>query len=189
MGSCVSTPVVVKPNPKVIKPYIVLSQVNDANNTNIINNKPNITAIELLAYNNALEEKLKLCTLKNTPKKLYNFNKAKIVKVYDGDTFTIVYNDNTGIKEEFLQNRIRLHGIDCCEIKDKDSDKKKKANEAKEFVKKLILNEIVDVEILNGKKVNGKIVNEKYGRLIGRVSFKGQDIATLLLDVVKEYPA
>jgi len=190
MGTCTSTPTA-KPTNPISTPTSKPTVVQHTNNVSafkpshitqeFIDNLPNLTTIELLMYKDAIEEKLRNCTLENTPKKTYKFTKAKVVKVYDGDTFTIVYNDNTGIKEEFIQNKIRLYGIDCCEIKDKDNTAKKKANDAKDFVKKLILNEIVDVEILNGKKVDGKTVNEKYGRLIGRVSFRGQDISTLLL--------
>ena len=165
MGACVSVNTI-KSNNIVKLENIKLAEL-----------KPHYGKIE-----SQLEQKLKLCTLENTPKKQYNFMLAKIIKVYDGDTYTIAYNDTNGVKEEFFQNRIRLYGVNCYELKDDNVNNRKKAIEAREFVKSLILNNIVDVEILNGKKLNGKTINEKYGRLIGKISYKGQDIATLLLE-------
>ena len=51
---------------------------------------------------------------------------AKIIKVYDSDTYIIIYNNTNGVKEEFYQNRIRLYGVNCCELKDDNTNNRKK---------------------------------------------------------------
>jgi hypothetical protein len=106
-------------------------------------------------------------TFKNTPLPTYDFKYAKVIKVYDGDTFWIAAeNDNKIIKYP-----VRLYGCDCSEIKGGSEESKLKAQKAKEFVVNVLLDKIVKIEILNGKKYEGKIIKEKYGRLIAKVSY------------------
>tara|TARA_Y100000816_G_scaffold180229_1_gene130378 strand:+ start:923 stop:1393 length:471 start_codon:yes stop_codon:yes gene_type:complete len=82
---------------------------------------------------------------------------GKVVKVYDGDTITIV-SEIPGLKNSPIYKfSLRLNGIDTPEIKGKDEDEKTAAVAAKEALSKLILNNIVYIK-------NRKI--EKYGRIL-----------------------
>ena len=94
-------------------------------------------------------------------KKVENFippiESGKVVKVYDGDTITIV-SEIPGLKNSPVYKfSLRLNGIDAPEIKGKDEDEKTAAIAAKEALSNLILNEIIYVK-------NKKI--EKYGRIL-----------------------
>ena len=99
-------------------------------------------------------------------------SQCKVIKVYDGDTITI------GQKLPFKNSPIyrfsvRINGIDCPEIKTKDADEKECAQLAKQFVTKLILNEIVTLKNIN---------TEKYGRILADVYYKKNNIKDLLLE-------
>jgi endonuclease YncB( thermonuclease family) len=117
--------------------------------------------------------------------KTYNFTHAKVVKVYDGDTFTIVAYDNDNLH----RFQVRLYGINCEEIKDKNYIIRQKAYAAKQYVENLLLNKVIDIEILNNKIINGKKVKEKYGRLLANVKINGIDPAKELLkkELAREY--
>lgn len=78
--------------------------------------------------------------------------------------------------------RARLYGIDCCEMKDRDLDKKQRAIEAKNFVRNTVLNRIVNIEILNNTYLNGRKVQEKYGRLLVHIKVDGKDLCTTMLE-------
>jgi endonuclease YncB( thermonuclease family) len=120
---------------------------------------------------------LSACNLKNTPEQVYNFTKAKVIKVYDGDTITIaaIYNK---IATKFS---VRIYGVDCDEMKGGTEITKYNARMAKKFVSDLILNKIIDIEVLNGKIINGRKVNEKFGRLLANVKIDGKDLADELI--------
>jgi len=72
---------------------------------------------------------------------------GRVVGVHDGDSFTLLDNDKR-------QYKIRLHGIDCPELKQDFG------NAAKRFTSNLIFNTFVKV-VTNGK--------DRYGRIIGLV--------------------
>jgi micrococcal nuclease len=72
---------------------------------------------------------------------------GKVVGVHDGDTFTLLTKEN-------VQYKVRLHGIDCPELK-QDYGKA-----AKKFTSDLIFNQMVKVE--SNKK-------DRYGRIVGTV--------------------
>ncbi|WP_423149724.1 thermonuclease family protein [Rubrolithibacter danxiaensis] len=72
---------------------------------------------------------------------------GKVVKVADGDTITILIQDNT-------QVRVRLHGIDCPEKKQDFGTK------AKQFTSDLCFSKTVKVEVTDV---------DRYGRSIGIV--------------------
>ena len=89
---------------------------------------------------------------------------GKVVKVYDGDTITIV-SDIPGLKNSPVYKfSIRLNGIDSPEIKGKTEDEKHIAIKARDTLSNMILGEIV---YLKNKK------NEKYGRILCDV-YKGE---------------
>ncbi len=79
---------------------------------------------------------------------------AKVIKVYDGDTFTVEAYPWPGLE---AKASVRLNGVDTPEIRGKCEVEKQKAIEAREFVKGLILGEVVQLE------------NIKYGKYAGRV--------------------
>lgn len=123
-------------------------------------------------------EKIKLsdCTYANTPS--FNFKgkvvTAKCVKVYDGDTITVVF-DMFG---EYYRFNVRMDGYDSPEIKSKEKDpemkalEKKWAREARDFLADMILNKIV---ILTCRDY------DKYGRILGAVSLGDVDINNTML--------
>jgi len=132
-----------------------------------------------------LLENLNKCNIDNTKLITYDFTKAKVLKVYDGDTFTIAgfYNG------DFCKFNVRLYGVNCEEIKGGTPETKKKAQDAKKFVEDMILNKIIDIDILNNKIVDNKRLTEKYGRLLCNVKINGNDLANALLnaDLAKPY--
>ena len=79
---------------------------------------------------------------------------AKVVKVYDGDTFTVEAHPWPGIT---AKASVRVNGVDTPEIRGKCEEEKQKAIAAREFVKWLILGEVVFLQ------------NVKYGKYAGRV--------------------
>jgi endonuclease YncB( thermonuclease family) len=95
-----------------------------------------------------------------------------VVKVYDGDTITIVsklpYDSSPLYKFS-----VRINNIDCPEIKGSKDDEKQCAKIAKQRVSDLILNR--KIELCN-------IGTEKYGRVLADVVIDGQDIGTMLVN-------
>ena len=68
---------------------------------------------------------------------------GKVIKVYDGDTITIV-SDIPGLKDSpFYKFSIRLNGIDTPEIRGKTEDEKLIAIKARDDLSNLILGDIV----------------------------------------------
>jgi endonuclease YncB( thermonuclease family) len=86
-------------------------------------------------------------------------NTGQVIKVYDGDTFTLAghlpYNGSP-----LYRFSVRLSGIDCAEIKGKTEEEKECAIRARKELERLILNKIV---ILKNVK------NEKYGRILADI--------------------
>lgn len=79
---------------------------------------------------------------------------AKVIRVYDGDTFTVEAYPWPGIT---ANTKVRVNGVDTPEIRGKCEAEKQKAVEGRDFVKGLILGEMVFLE------------NVKYGKYAGRV--------------------
>ena len=98
---------------------------------------------------------------------------ARISKVYDGDTVTIVFK----FKGEMIKYSCRIYGIDTPEIRTKDLDEKKRGYEARDFLKSYIDDKIVKIDLLKF---------DKYGRLLGNLYIKvgGQylDVAGLMIN-------
>jgi endonuclease YncB( thermonuclease family) len=89
---------------------------------------------------------------------------GRVIKVYDADTITIA--TKLDIKDEtenpLYRFSVRLNGIDAPEMKGKDitEEEKKAAQEAKQFVAKLVMNKYVTLK---------NVSNEKYGRILADV--------------------
>ena len=79
--------------------------------------------------------------------------RAKVVKVYDGDTIKIVF----PVNKEFFKFTCRLSGIDTPEMKSHDKNEKKYAEFVQKKLSGRILNQLVTVKC-------GKF--DKYGRLL-----------------------
>lgn len=95
-----------------------------------------------------------------------------VVKVYDGDTITIISRLPYS-KSELYKFSVRLSGIDCPEIKGHNIDEKQCALLAKAELEKLILNK--DVTLKNLK-------TEKYGRILADVYLGDLHINKQMLD-------
>lgn len=95
-----------------------------------------------------------------------------VVKVYDGDTITIIsklpYDNSPSYKFT-----VRINNIDCPEIRGSGDDEKQCANIAKQRVSELILNRKIELR---------NIGTEKYGRVLADVLIDGEDIGTLLVN-------
>jgi len=84
---------------------------------------------------------------------------GKVIKVYDGDTFTIVsklpYQDSP-----IYRFSVRLNGIDSPEIKGKTDNEKELARKSRDALSGLIMGKIVTLK---------KTSLEKYGRVLADV--------------------
>lgn len=96
--------------------------------------------------------------LEDTVQYIPNVTEGRVIKVYDGDTITIaskIPND-----EILYRFQVRLSDIDCPEIKTSNNIEKKYAEDARTFLRRLVLNKHV-------RLTNVRL--EKYGRLIANV--------------------
>lgn len=85
---------------------------------------------------------------------------GKVIKVFDGDTIQI-------IKEDYTKVKVRLSGIDSPEYRQSHWKK------AKKYLSSLILTRHVIVEATK---------EDRYGRLIGKVIYKNNDINLKMLE-------
>lgn len=99
---------------------------------------------------------------------------CKCVKVYDGDTITVVGKSNQIYNGQELIYNLRIIGIDTPEVRSKKLKEKKLAIFVRDILKEMILNKMVQVEF-------GKF--GKYGgRTLGNVWIGETNIAKHLLD-------
>jgi hypothetical protein len=132
------------------------------------------------------DEILQSLTLDDVEDLTYDFTKAKVLKVYDGDTITIGAYYDGGYKKF----QVRLYGVDCAEIRGGTQESKDEAKKAKEYVSNLVLNKVVTIDVMNNKIYDGKIVREKFGRLLARITTpNGEDLSDLLVSqgLAKKY--
>jgi len=94
---------------------------------------------------------------------------AKVVKVYDGDTITVVFKH----KDEYNKWNCRIYGIDTPELKTKNPKEKKAAILARDFLKDMILEKIVQIECLDF---------DKYGRLLTNVLYDDKNIIKIMIE-------
>ncbi len=87
---------------------------------------------------------------------------GKVVKVYDGDTITIVATLDFGVYQspQLYKFSVRLNGIDTPELKTKNENEKRLAIIARDELKKQLDNKIVELK---------NVSLEKYGRLLAEV--------------------
>lgn len=101
---------------------------------------------------------------------------AKVVKVYDGDTITVIFHFNG----RFYKWNCRLERIDTPEIKSKHIAEKNSAKHARDFLSDRILNKIVKI------KCN---MFDKYGRLLIELFMDNVNMNDLMISegYAKEY--
>ena len=86
-------------------------------------------------------------------------NTGQVIKVYDGDTFTLAGHlpyDGSPL----YRFSVRLNGIDCAEIKGKTEEEKEYAIRARKELEDLIMDKTVTLK---------NVKNEKYGRILADV--------------------
>ena len=108
---------------------------------------------------------LKQSSVEDIPNELITGRRlAKVIEVYDGDTVTVIL--FCGFRRQKL--KVRIYGLDTPEIRPLKSlsnreDEIKRAEAARDFLKQMVLNKVVVLEIRG---------REKYGRLLSSVYIK-----------------
>lgn len=114
-----------------------------------------------------------------TKNKYEDIPEVRVVSIYDGDTFTVDIPNYPAIIGKRVP--VRIYGIDCPEMRDKDTVKKEAARKAKQRT----------VELLRGAKCVSieRPTRDKYFRILGVVKVDGVNIAEILFKegLAKEY--
>jgi endonuclease YncB( thermonuclease family) len=111
-------------------------------------------------------------TTKRFAPKINSSTFVKVIKVYDGDTITIVakpYKD-----QEVCRFSVRLSGIDTPEIKGGTALEKSAALYVQSKLSVLLLEKIIEIDCVN---------HDKYGRLLADVWIKDLHVNKWLLDM------
>jgi micrococcal nuclease len=94
--------------------------------------------------------------------------RAKVVHVYDGDTVHLVF--------EFLGQMFKWHTriahVDTPELKTKNQEEKKMGYEARDKLRELIDNKLVDIVCLDF---------DKYGRVLAEITYNGDRVDEWLI--------
>lgn len=122
---------------------------------------------------NSQKELIKKYTINSTTKFIPDIRYGKVVKVYDGDTITIIAPVLNSSSHSIHKFSIRLLGIDCPEIKTKNSQEKKIA---------IIARELLESKILDKYIYLNNISYDKYGRILAEVYYDGQNMCDFMLD-------
>ena len=108
----------------------------------------------------------------------YGEIQCKVVSVYDGDTFFVDIPGWPPIIGKRIS--VRVYGIDTPEMRSKDDELKRAAQECQEYGSKLLK---------SSKKVTLKnLRRDKYFRLLADVEFDGKDYARHMLDMKYAVP-
>lgn len=96
--------------------------------------------------------------------------RAKVVDVYDGDTITLAFVFNGAM----YHKRCRVKGVDCAEIRTRNSNEKRAGMLAKERTHSLVYSKIIQAEFDSR--------NDKFGRLLARIRLlDGRYLDTILI--------
>lgn len=95
-----------------------------------------------------------------------------VVKVYDGDTITIV-SQLPYPESPYFRFSVRLAGIDTPEMKGKSENEKIKAVQARDALSALILNKCIQLQ---------NVTTEKYGRLLADVYLDNLHLNKWMID-------
>lgn len=132
------------------------------------------------------------CSYYNTPDfSLSGFQgMARVVNVHDGDTYTLILN----IFNSFYKFKVRLNGIDTCELSSKNETLHNLGNNAKNKVLKLLGIDVpIDFKLSRNdviKKLDEKCILvrvkcgefDKYGRLLCDVFINNISLAEILIN-------
>lgn len=119
----------------------------------------------------------------------YNFRKARVIDVYDGDTCTIIAIHH-GTPTKF---KVRLMEINAPEVRGGTIETKEAGHLAKEYLSNLILGKIVDIIVVENRKFirnedhidfisDGKRTHESFGRLLSYMYINGKSVSELMLN-------
>lgn len=81
---------------------------------------------------------------------------AECISVYDGDTITVAFH----ISKNAFKFSVRLSGLDTPELRSKNPIAKRKAYKARDYLRNLILDEVIYMELHDF---------DKYGRLLADI--------------------
>lgn len=111
--------------------------------------------------------------LKNIQKFILPITKAYVISVYDCDTITVAFKFDNLTDNNTYKVSVRLNGIDSPEIKSKNSDEKKCAIKARDYLTQLLLNKEIELK---------DVSYDKYGRILAEVYLDEQHINQKILD-------
>jgi len=112
---------------------------------------------------------LMMSTYSSTPRFVPNLTIGKVVKVYDGDTVTIV----SKLNDELYKWSIRLYGVDTPEMRRSSKEEKSIAILVQKALEKKIKNKLVTMDVKS---------YDKYGRLLCILFYNDININDWLLD-------
>lgn len=104
---------------------------------------------------------------------MYEYKIKSLNKVVDGDTVDITVDLGFGV---FMDQRIRLNGVNTPESRTKDKEEKKKGLAAKSFVE-FQLSSLEDVILKTFKDRPGK-----YGRILGDFIIHGKSLVAQIIE-------
>ena len=97
-------------------------------------------------------------------KQPYTIENVRVVKVYDGDTITVLYNNK--------KVKVRLYGIDAPELK------QSYGKQARDYLSNIVLNKDITLKIYN---------KDVYGRQVAEVIYNNVNINQLLVKTGNVY--
>lgn len=110
--------------------------------------------------------------LQNKVKFVAPITEGRGIQAYDGDTIRIAQLLNINHEVKVYEFSVRINGIDCPEIRTKNTVEKRCSLQAREFAHQFIYDKRV---VLTNKGV------DKYGRVLADVSVDGVDLATEMI--------
>jgi endonuclease YncB( thermonuclease family) len=119
---------------------------------------------------NIMDEELEKANWYNTDPYVPNINYGRIIKVYDGDSVTLVGRSHE--KGEIYRYTLRLSGINAPELRTKDANEKQAAIMVRDVLKEKILNKYVYLS---------DISLDKYGRILCTIQCEGKCINSWLI--------
>ena len=96
---------------------------------------------------------------------------AFVIKVYDGDTITIIYENESDKK--VYKGSVRLRGIDTPELRTKNKNEKEIALEAKKEMVELVYKRYIKLK---------NIDYDKYGRILADIYVKNINISEYMVN-------
>ena len=96
---------------------------------------------------------------------------AFVIKVYDGDTITIIYENESDKK--VYKGSVRLRGIDTPELRTKNKNEKEIALKAKKEMVELVFKKYIKLK---------NIDYDKYGRILADIYVKNINISEYLIN-------